>query len=227
MSTLRAILFDAYGTLLDVHSVAARAEQLFPGQGHALSALWRDRQLQYSWLRTLSGQYADFWQVTGDGLDYAVARLGLTLTSSDRALLLGEYLRLAAFADAAPMLQAVSELGIRLAVLSNGAPHMLEETFGAAGLRHHFARLLSVDEARRYKTAPAAYQLAVDAFGGAPEDFVLVSSNGWDVAGGGHFGFRTFWVNRLDAPVEALGIQPTAIGRSLADLVPWLQAQTP
>ena len=224
---LRAILFDAYGTLLDVHSVAARAEQLFPGQGAALSALWRDKQLQYSWLRTLANCYADFWQVTGEALDYAVARLGLTLSPGDRASLLGQYERLSAFADALPMLEALTELGIPLAVLSNGTPHMLEAAFTAAGLRQQFAQLLSVDAARCYKTAPEAYQLAIDAFGGAPQDFVLVSSNGWDVAGGGHFGFRTFWVNRLEAPVEQLGIAPTAIGRSLADLLPWLRTQTP
>lgn len=228
MTTVRrAVLFDAYGTLLDVHSVAVRAEQLLPGQGIALSALWRDKQLQYSWLRTLSGQYADFWQVTGEALDYALARMGLTLSTEDRASLLGEYERLSAFADAPPMLDAVAEFGIPLAVLSNGTPHMLEAAFTGAGLRRHFTRLLSVDDARRYKTAPEAYQLAVDAFGGEPQDFVLVSSNGWDVAGAGHFGFRTFWVNRLDAPVEGLGIQPTAIGRSLADLLPWLHTQTP
>jgi 2-haloacid dehalogenase len=131
---------------------------------------------------------------------------------------------LAPFPDAAPMLTALADRGVPLAVLSNGTPLMLEKAFDAAGLRHRFEALLSVDAVGRYKTAPEAYQLAIDRFGGAPGDFLLVSSNGWDVAGATFFGFRTFWVNRGDAPVEQLGVAPTGIGRSLLDLIPWLDS---
>jgi 2-haloacid dehalogenase len=224
---IRAVLFDAYGTLLDVHSVAQLAERLFPGQGAALSTLWRDKQLQYTWLRTLAGRYAGFRAVTGDALDYAAEQLELGLNASDRERLVAEYERLAPFADAPPALAELATLGVPLAVLSNGTPAMLEAAFGAAGLRDRFAALLSVDVVGKYKTAPEAYRIAIDAFGGRANDFVLVSSNGWDVAGATHFGFRTFWVNRQNAPVERMGIAPTAIGSSLADLAPWLASQTP
>jgi 2-haloacid dehalogenase len=226
-SSPRAVLFDAYGTLLDVHSVVVLTERLFPGEGATLSALWREKQLQYTWLRTLAGDYADFRQVTADALDYAVERLGLSLDPADHAGLMREYERLMPFADVRPALDALAAGGIPLAVLSNGTPEMLEAVFIAAGLRDRFAALLSVDAARRYKTAPEAYRIALDRFGGVPGDFVLVSSNGWDVAGAAHFGFRTFWVNRLGAPVERMGVVPSAIGSSLAELTPWLTGQTP
>jgi len=217
-----AILFDAYGTLLDVGSVRAAAERAFPGNGAALSALWRDKQLLYSWLRTLAGRYADFWHVTGDALDYAVAALGLEVDDTTRTELLAEYERLTPFPDAAPMLEALASRDVPLAVLSNGTPRMLDAAFGNTGLRHHFAALLSADAAQQYKVAPAAYQLAVDHFGASADELLLVSSNGWDVAGAAAFGLQTFWVNRQDAPVERLGAEPTGIGRALADLPRWL-----
>ena len=224
---LRAVLFDAYGTLLDVHSVARLGETIFPGSGDALSTLWRQKQLQYSWLRTLAGSYADFSQVTGDALDYAVEMLALAMTAEARARLIAAYENLAPFPDAAPALAEISRLGLPLAVLSNGTPQMLETAFRAAGLRDRFAALLSVDAVRRYKTSPEAYSLAIARFGGAPADFLLVSSNGWDVAGAAAFGFHTFWVNRLNAPVERMGVTPSAVGASLADLASWLAAEAP
>ena len=227
--SVKAILFDAYGTLLDVGSVGALAEQLFPGKGSAVSRVWREKQLQYSWIRTLSGRYADFWQVTGEALDYTAASLGLTMSPEHRAALLEQYLHLSTFPEAAAALQALAGHGARLAVLSNGTPAMLEGAFAHAGLRRHFEALLSVDAVRAYKTAPAAYQLAVDYFGAPASELLLVSSNGWDVAGGAAFGFRTFWVNRAGAPVEQLGVTPDAMGSSLLDLADWLatDAQTP
>ena len=220
-----AILFDAYGTLLDVGSVRAAAERAFPGHGAALSALWREKQLQYSWLRTLAGRYADFWQVTGEALDFAVAALDLGLDEATRGMLMAEYERLTPFADTAPMLEAIGSRGLPLAVLSNGTPHMLEAAFTHAGLRQHFVALLSVDAAQQYKVAPAAYQLAVDHFGARAGELLLVSSNGWDVAGAAAFGLQTFWVNRQGAPVERLGVEPTGTGRSLVELPGWLNEQ--
>lgn len=222
MHRLKAVLFDVYGTLLDVRSVAAVAEAMFPGDGAALSSLWREKQLQYSWLRTLSDRYADFWQVTGDALDYASEALHLRLSPADRARLMNEYEGLTAFPDAASALQALRRSGLPLAVLSNGTPRMLERTLSNAGLRDRFASILSVDAVRQYKTAPAAYGMAAQQFGAAPAELVLVSSNGWDVAGAASFGLATFWVNRTGAPVERLGVEPTAVGRSLADLPAWL-----
>ena len=220
----RAVLFDAYGTLLDVRHVAALAELHWPSSGEALSILWRDKQLQYTWLRTLMHSYADFWQVTGDALDFSVSRLGLKMTVEIRDELMAAYESLSPFPDVRPMLTTLASTGIRLAVLSNGTPTMLEKAFGAAGLRAAFAALLSVDAVNSYKTSPQVYQIAIDAFGGAPEDFVLVSSNGWDIAGAARFGFRTFWVNRLGAPTERLGVTPSYIGNTLAEFPPWLAA---
>lgn len=223
------ILFDAYGTLLDVRSVGVLAEEYFPGTGAALAALWREKQLQYSWIRTLSNRYADFWQVTGEALDYAAEALRLRMTPARRAALIAQYESLAAFPDAGPMLEVLAGFGLPLAVLSNGTSAMLEAAFVHAGLRDRFAVLLSVDAVRAFKTAPAAYQLAVDHFEATPRDLVLVSSNGWDIAGAAGFGLGTFWVNRQDAPVERLGVEPDAVGTSLADLPAWLanRLQTP
>jgi 2-haloacid dehalogenase len=226
-SPVRAVLFDAYGTLLDVHGVTVLSDQLYPGHGSALSTLWREKQLQYTWLRTLAGRYADFWEITGDALEYATERLGLKLDPSGKARLMAAYDSLAPFPDALPALAAVAAQGLPLAVLSNGTPRMLEVAFSAAGLSDRFTALLSVDAVGQYKTAPEAYRVAIQTFGGAPGDFVLVSSNGWDVAGAALFGFRTFWVNRLTAPVERMGVVPSAIGDSLAEVAPWLADQTP
>ena len=218
----RAILFDVYGTLLDVHGIAREADVLFPGQGRALSLLWRDKQVQYTWLRTLAGRHADFSQVTGEALEYAAESLSVPLTTAMRNELLRLYLRLPAWPDALPALTVLHTAGHRLAALSNGTPQMLEAALNAAGLLPLLDTVLSVEAAGRYKVASEAYHIALDRFGGTPQDFVLVSSNGWDVAGAGHFGFRTFWVNRAGAPIERLGITPSAIGTSLGDLVAWL-----
>ncbi len=220
----RAILLDVYGTLLDVHGVAVRAEAMFPGKGRALSALWRDKQLQYSWLRTLAGRHADFRQVTADGLDYAAEALELSLSPAGRGELLDLYLQLPAWPDAPPALAALREAGHTLAALSNGSPQMLAPALEAAGLTPLLDDVLSIESAGRYKVAPEAYRLAVDRFGGAPADFLLVSSNGWDAAGARLFGFRAFWVNRAGAPVERLGVVPTGVGTTLGDLVAWLAA---
>lgn len=218
----RTILFDVYGTLLDVHGVAARADVLFPGHGNALSIVWREAQLRYTWLRTLAGRHADFWQVTGDALDYAAEALGLELSAATRQDLMGLYLRLPAWPEVAQTLQTLRDRNIKLAALSNGTPQMLEAALGTVGLLPLLGAVLSIEATGRYKVAPEAYRIAVDRFGGSPADFLLVSSNGWDVAGAGHFGFATFWVNRTGSPVERLGIAPSGIGTSLADLAAWL-----
>lgn len=222
MRSYRAILFDVYGTLLDVQGVAAEAEALFPGHGSKLSEAWRRKQLEYTWLRTLASRHADFWQVTGEALDYAAEGLKLTLTPDARAQLMQRYLTLPAFAQAAAVLSELRRLGARLAALSNGSPAMLDAALAGAALAPLLDAVISVEAAGAFKVAPQAYHLAVSRFGGSPGDFLLVSSNGWDVAGATHFGFDTFWVNRLNQPLERLGIAPTAIGHELADLSSWL-----
>ncbi|MBL8471296.1 MAG: haloacid dehalogenase type II [Rhodocyclaceae bacterium] len=223
----RAVLFDAYGTLFDVYSVAALAEQLFPGRGEALSILWRDKQIEYTRLRTLSGQYKDFHAVTQDGLIYACARLGLKLDPDAHTRLMNQYARLSAFPENLQALRDLKALGIPLAILSNGTPDMLAVAVNSAGMDGLFDHLLSVDAVRQYKTAPAAYQLGPNAFGHAPGQMLFVSSNGWDVCCATWFGYRTFWINRAGLPPEQLDVQPTYQGAKLSEVADLLRQFPP
>lgn len=219
---IRAILFDVYGTLLDVHGLTVELERLFPGEGAALSALWRVRQIDYTRLRTLGGRHADFAQVTGDALDYACEKLGLSLAQSDRARLLGAYDTLPAHPDTLPALTALAASGLQLGVLSNGTPRMLRTALAAAGLAPLLPTVLSIEAAGKYKTAPEAYRLGPLAFELDPGDIGFVSSNGWDAAGATWFGFRTFWCNRSNEPLERLGVTPERTGNSLGEVALWV-----
>ncbi|GAB3628543.1 2-haloalkanoic acid dehalogenase [Pandoraea terrae] len=225
----KAVIFDAYGTLFDVYSVAAAAEQLFPGQGAALAALWRTKQIEYTQLRTLSSprgeHYRPFWDITADALRYAAASLRLTLSPVAEKRLMDEYTCLSAFPENLPVLRALRAAGLGLAVLSNGDPRMLDIGLKSAGMRDMFDHVLSVDVVRKYKTAPEAYQLGTKAFGLKAEEIVFVSSNGWDVAGAAWFGYVTFWVNRAGLPVEQLGVTPQGMGRDMRDLQRFVESQ--
>lgn len=213
-----ALVFDAYGTLFDVHSVSARAETLFPGHGAALSTAWRAKQLEYTWLRTLMGGYEDFDRVTRASLDWALEALGLDADEAARRALIAEYRRLAAFPEVPAVLETLAR-SRPLAILSNGHPDMLEAVVAHNGLRERFrGGVLSVHPARRFKPDPAVYRIAEEALG-VPRPLVgFVSSNGWDAAGAKAFGFRAFWVNRTGAPVERLGVRPDAVLKSLEGL---------
>lgn len=216
---LSALVFDAYGTIFDVHSVAALAERCFPGQGRALSAAWRTKQLEYTWLRSLMGRYEDFSTATGDALDWALESLGLAADAVARRDLLAEYRRLALFPDAGPALEALAQ-SHTLAILSNGHPEMLLAVVDHNGLGHRFAGgVLSVHEAGVYKPHPAVYRLAEQHLDTPRDRIGFVSSNGWDAAGAKAFGFRVFWVNRAGAPVERLGAEPDVVIRDLGELV--------
>jgi 2-haloacid dehalogenase len=217
--TIKAIAFDAYGTLFDVYSIGALAEEMFPGAGKPLAELWRDRQIDYTRIRTLSGRYADFWSLTGDALDFACDRLGLALTHAVRARLMDQYARLPPFAENLGALTQLRRLGLPLAILSNGTPDMIASAVSAASLDGVFDHILSADRVRRFKTAPEAYQLGPDAFGCPAAEIVFVSSNAWDVCGATWFGYTAFWVNRTGAPLERLGVRPAGEGRSLDDVV--------
>lgn len=219
---IRALLFDVYGTLLDVHGLTAALDRLLPGRGSEVSALWRTKQIDYTRLRTLSDRYADFAAVTGDALDYAAEKLGIALDASQRAGLLAAYEALPPHPDAVPALTALSARRLRLGVLSNGTPAMLTSALAAAGLSSLLPLVLSADSVHAYKTAAPAYRLGPEALSLQPAEIAFVSSNGWDAAGATWFGFRTFWVNRNDEPFERLGVTPDATGRSLADLGGWL-----
>ena len=217
--SLQAIIFDAYGTLFDVYSIGALAERLFPGKGAAVAELWRDKQIEYTRLRTLSNTYKPFWEVTQDALIFTCRKFGLDLTLDAQTQLMGQYAKLQAFPENLGVLQALKARGLKLAILSNGNPDMLNAAVQAAGMQDLFTQVLSVDSVQKFKTAPEAYQLGPDVLGVAARDSLFVSSNCWDVCGAAWFGYRTFWVNRANAPVEELGVTPNAQGRSLTDLL--------
>ena len=220
---LRAIVFDAYGTLFNVFSIGALAEQMFPGQGKNLASLWRDKQLEYARVRSMSGRYADFWTVTGDALSYVLDRLELQNDLSNRERLMRQYEQLPAHEGDLAGLRRVKDFGLPMAILSNGTEAMLRRAVEVSGMSGLFDQLISVDRVRKIKTAPEAYQLAQDAFGISPERILFVSSNGWDVCGASWFGYTTFWINRQNLPRERLGIEPTAFGRTMDDVVRFLE----
>lgn len=215
---IRAILFDAYGTLFDVYSISALAERLYPGKGAALAELWRDKQIQYSQLRTLCSTYKPFWEVTQDALVFSCARLGLKLDLEAQNMMMGQYAKLQPFPETLAVLRQLKATGMKLAILSNGNPEMLSAVVHNAQMEDLFSHVISVDTVRKFKTAPEAYQLGTDMLGVPPRDIVFVSSNGWDVCGASWFGYKTFWVNRGGAPMEELGVTPHGQGRLLSDL---------
>ena len=224
---LRAVLFDAYGTLFDVHSVALAAESLFPGHGEPLSLLWRDKQIEYSRLVSMSSgaagdHYRPFAEITQAALRFAALKRGLELGTDAEALLLDAYRRLAPFAENRAVLATLRQRGITAGVLSNGDPEMLRAVVRHAGFETLLQHLISVDACRRYKTDPAAYALGPQTLGLAARDILFVSSNAWDAIGATWFGYTTLWVNRSSAPPEQLGTTPHHTGRSLNDVLPLL-----
>jgi 2-haloacid dehalogenase len=224
---IAGVVFDVYGTLLDVYAVEARLEALFPGKGKALSQRWRDKQIEYSRLRTMSGRYAVFWAITGDALDHACEFEKAKLASAARDDLMAIYERLPAHPEVPAALAKLHAGGLKLAVLSNGNEAMLHKALAAAGIEPLFAHVLSVERVRKFKTAPETYQLGPDAYGAPVQNLVFVSSNGWDAAGAAWFGYRAFWINRAGAPLERLGVEPEGIGRTMDDLVGFLDALPP
>jgi 2-haloacid dehalogenase len=215
---IAGVVFDAYGTLFDVYAVEARLESLFPGKGRAISRAWRDKHIAYTWLRTLSGRYADFLVLAADALEFACAAEGVELTRQVCDELLAFYERMPAHTEVPTALRALRARGLTLGVLSNGGERMLRSALAAAGIEDLFAHVLSVERVQKFKTAPEAYQLGPDAFGAPAARLVFVSSNGWDAAGATWFGYRTFWINRAGAPLERLGVAPTGVGRTMDDL---------
>ena len=216
--TIKAIAFDAYGTLFDVYSIGVLAEDLFPGKGAQLATIWRDKQIEYTRVRTLSDKYANFWQVTVDALTYSCEFLNLDLTEASRDRLMRQYAELSAFPENVEQLMRLREAGITLAVLSNGTPWMLEQAMEASGLAEYFEHVLSVESVERFKTAPEAYQMGPDALGSKATNILFVSSNCWDICGATWFGYRTIWLNRYGLPLDRLGVKPHRIGSSLQDV---------
>jgi 2-haloacid dehalogenase len=227
---VRVVVFDAYGTLFDV-GAAARAAAAEPGRAALaamaprLSELWRQKQLQYSWLRAITGAHADFWQVTQEALDWAMEATGLP-DRELRARLLALYRELAAFPEVPGVLAALKAAGRRTAILSNGAPGMLADAVASAGIGAHLDAVLSVEAAGIFKPARAVYDLVGARFGIAPPEVLFVSSNGWDAAAAAGYGFVTLWANRSGEPVDRLPWQPAHVAPDLAS-VPALAARLP
>ncbi|WP_157271150.1 haloacid dehalogenase type II [Azohydromonas aeria] len=218
-ATPRAVLFDAYGTLFDVYSVSLLAEQLFPGRGEALAQIWRDKQIEYTRLLTMSGRYQPFWDLTRAGLRFAAQRLGLALTAADEERLMNQYRHLSAFPENMEVLRALRARGIRAGILSNGDPEMLGVAVRSAGFGDCIDPLLSVHAVRRFKTDPAAYALGPQALHLPARQILFVSSNGWDAIGATWYGYTTLWVNRAGAPLDPLDTEPTRRGTSLRDVL--------
>ncbi len=216
---IRAVLFDAYGTLFDVYSIGAAAERLFPGAGERLGILWRDKQIEYTRLTSMSGKARSFRDCTRAGLRFATKRLGLTLGSAAEDELMACYDRLEPFAENRAVLDELKRRGIRAGILSNGDPDMLDAVVGNAGFADLIDPLLSVEGTGRFKTDPATYALGTAALGLAAPQVLFVSSNCWDAIGATWFGYTTLWINRFGLPLDELGAAPTRTGTNLADVL--------
>ena len=213
-------VFDVYGTLLDVDAAARQVAgetdmQAVADHWPQLAAGWRQRQLSYSWLRTTMQRYTNFWAITENALDVTLAELGLDGNPALRDRLLSLYTTLGAYDEVPSILGQLAAHNAGMAVLSNGAPRMLATALTAAGIAPYFDQVLSVDTLQRYKPDPAVYAMVTDAYGCAPQDVVFFSSNNWDIAGAGAFGFTTIWVNRADKIWDDLPEKPTHIAPSL------------
>lgn len=227
MSNLRelmdgACVFDAYGTLLDVASPVSRCADILGEDAQKLGLLWRTKQLEYSWLRSLMGEHADFWQLTGDALDYAMETLGVD-NDGLRQRLLDLYFNLDAFPEVPGVLSALKGAGMKTAILSNGSPAMIQGAVDHANITSLLDAVYSVEDVGIFKPHPSVYQMAVDDLGLPPEKICFMSSNAWDVAGASYFGFRVVWVNRYGQARERLPGGPEHTVENLNGLLPLLE----
>jgi 2-haloacid dehalogenase len=219
----KAVLFDAYGTLLDVYSIGKLAEELFPSHGAALATLWRDKQIEYTRLVTTSNDgafYQDFWALTRAALRYTCSRLKLNLSAASEEALMQQYRLLEAFPENIRVLELLKSKGIPTGILSNGSPEMLNAAVRHAKMDGLLDHVLSVDALRQYKTSPKAYALGTSSMQ-LPASYILfVSCNAWDALAATWFGYQTLWVNRYDLPFEELGTEPSYTGKTLDDVLP-------
>ena len=222
----KLIAFDAYGTLFDVYSMGELAEEIFPGNGQSLSLMWRDRQIEYTRLVTMSDpnplgskHYLPFWELTIRSLRYVCKRMGLLLTPDNEERLMNQYAKLTAFKDSSIVLKTIKEKKISTAILSNGSREMLTTVVDSNGLKPYLDKVVTIEEVRLFKTAPQAYELLLKAFPVRKEEILFVSSNAWDALAAKWYGFDVFWVNRLDHPFEEIGERPNFEGDSLSKVL--------
>lgn len=214
---IKACVFDAYGTLFDVHSAVGRHRSRLGDKADPVSALWRGKQLEYTWLRSLMGRHADFRQVTQDALDYAFDAHDIA-DQSLRDALMAAYLRLDCYPEVPEVLERLKKNGLKTAILSNGSPDMLEAAVASAGIAGLLDAVLSIEDVGVYKPDPRVYRLAVDRFGVTADQISFQSSNGWDVAGAASFGFKVAWINRFGQRRERLPYGPDAELETLSQL---------
>ncbi len=222
----KLIAFDAYGTLFDVYSMGQLAEVLFPGHGQAMTLMWRDRQIEYTRLVTMSDPdpagskyYLPFWELTIRSLRYVCKRMGLNLTEQYEKQLMDQYAKLTSFDDSLKVLKTIKEKGLFTAILSNGSKEMLTSVVESNGLKQHLDKVVTIEDVRLFKTAPQAYGLLLKAFPVKKEEILFVSSNAWDALAAKWYGFDVFWVNRLDHPFEEIGEKPNYEGNSLSKVL--------
>jgi 2-haloacid dehalogenase len=220
---IKGIAFDAL-TVFDLRPIAALVERIFPGRGEAFGALWRTRQFEYTWLRTMGRQYLDFWKVTEEALVFSCSSLKLQLTKADSDRLMQSYLELKAWPDALAALKGLKASGMRMAFLSNFTAAMLEQAVKNSGLEGIFEDHLSTDRVRVFKPDPRAYEMAMSAFGLKKEEIAFAAFAGWDAVGAKWFGYPTFWVNRAQVAAEELGVVPDGTGKDLNDLAAFVHA---
>jgi len=224
-NAIKALAFDAYGTLFDVFSVTSLCEKLFPGKGSQVAQVWRAKQLQYSLMRSLMGRHRDFWGLTEDGLVYATKVLKLELTANKRVQLMDSYLSLAAFSDVKPGLEALKKKGIKLAILSNGNPKMLDAAARSAGIADLLDTVISVEEVKIYKVSPRVYNLGPERLKVKNPELGFISANSWDINGAASAGVRTFWIQRASSdPAEELGFEADQVVKAITDLAPLLRS---
>jgi 2-haloacid dehalogenase len=215
----KAVVFDLYGTLYDVHSVAERCDGRYPGRGMEISIMWRQKQLEYTWLRSLMGQYIPFEQATRDALVHTCRHLKLDLDPAARDMLCDAYLELSPYPEVPDALRRLRELALPLAILSNGSVFSINSVVRASGLQDNFSHLLSVEAVGVFKPDFRVYSLACEKLGLRAEEILFVSSNAWDASGAWHFGFNVCWINRGDKTFDELGATPQAIAKGVDEVV--------
>jgi 2-haloacid dehalogenase len=217
MKTIKAYVFDAYGTLFDVHSVIKQCNKLFPNKGDELSQIWRNKQLEYTWLRSLMGRYVNFNQVTKDALVFACKSLGLSLDFSKQEILMNEYLKLKDYPEVKNVLKQLKN-NTRV-IFSNGSQDILQPLVKNSGLDQHLDAILSADDVKLYKPHPASYTHVLEKLQLKREDILFISSNPWDIAGAKSFGFHTAWVTRGKKTMDELNQSPDWIIQDLRGLL--------
>ncbi|HEY3600008.1 MAG TPA: haloacid dehalogenase type II [Paraburkholderia sp.] len=224
MKQIKGVIFDLYGTLYDVHSVAGLCSRFYPGRGLEISVLWRQKQLEYTWLRSLMDDYVSFEQTTDDALRFVNNHLKLHLTAENHAALCNEYLQIKPYPEVPATLATLESRELPLAILSNGSVHSIQSVVGHSGLKPYFDHLISVEEVQVFKPHALVYQFAETQLGLDRSNILFVSSNAWDASGARHFGYPVCWVNRTGGSFEELGQKPDHVISSLSELPAVIEA---